>query len=101
MATKRASKRKRKNPNDPHPIKEENEQNPPQAKIVKEGDSEKSIEESGKKEIEKESPVIVLAHGAGAPSSSDWIIRWRLFTLTPFPYIYLYFTLFLVHAFIS
>jgi predicted alpha/beta-hydrolase family hydrolase len=24
---------------------------------------------------EKLSPVVVLAHGAGAPSSSDWMIR--------------------------
>ncbi|XP_022721205.1 KAT8 regulatory NSL complex subunit 3 isoform X1 [Durio zibethinus] len=25
----------------------------------------------------KSSPVVVFAHGAGAPSSSDWMIRWR------------------------
>nr|GEY68383.1 KAT8 regulatory NSL complex subunit 3 [Tanacetum cinerariifolium] len=23
------------------------------------------------------SPVVVFAHGAGAPSSSDWMIRWK------------------------
>ncbi|KAL8536320.1 hypothetical protein ACS0TY_011807 [Phlomoides rotata] len=69
MVTKRASKRRRKNPNDP--IEEENEEQPPQAGVHE--NSEKSIEESGK----KESPVIVLAHGAGAPSSSDWMIRWK------------------------
>ncbi|KAM2227828.1 hypothetical protein ACFXTI_014596 [Malus domestica] len=26
---------------------------------------------------EKLSPVVVFAHGAGAPSSSDWMIRWK------------------------
>ncbi|XP_050378933.1 uncharacterized protein LOC126796213 [Argentina anserina] len=26
---------------------------------------------------EKSSPVVVFAHGAGAPSSSDWMIRWK------------------------
>lgn len=23
------------------------------------------------------SPVVIFAHGAGAPSSSDWMIRWK------------------------
>ncbi|KAJ7945031.1 KAT8 regulatory NSL complex subunit 3 [Quillaja saponaria] len=27
--------------------------------------------------LEKLSPVVVFAHGAGAPSSSDWMIRWK------------------------
>lgn len=27
--------------------------------------------------LEKLSPVVVFAHGAGAPSSSDWMVRWR------------------------
>ncbi|KAK8977988.1 hypothetical protein V6N11_062792 [Hibiscus sabdariffa] len=26
---------------------------------------------------DKSSPVVVFAHGAGAPSSSDWMIRWK------------------------
>ncbi|KAE8693878.1 Alpha/beta-Hydrolases superfamily protein isoform 2 [Hibiscus syriacus] len=26
---------------------------------------------------EKSSPVVVFAHGAGAPSSSDWMIKWK------------------------
>ncbi|PKI77926.1 hypothetical protein CRG98_001718 [Punica granatum] len=26
---------------------------------------------------ERSSPVVVFAHGAGAPSSSDWMIRWK------------------------
>ncbi|CAM8990522.1 unnamed protein product [Rhodiola kirilowii] len=25
----------------------------------------------------KLSPVVVFAHGAGSPSSSEWMIRWR------------------------
>lgn len=28
-------------------------------------------------EEKKMSPVVVFAHGAGAPSSSDWMIRWK------------------------
>ncbi|XP_038679203.1 KAT8 regulatory NSL complex subunit 3 isoform X2 [Tripterygium wilfordii] len=27
--------------------------------------------------LEKLAPVVVFAHGAGAPSSSDWMIRWK------------------------
>ncbi|GLU05953.1 hypothetical protein SLE2022_230250 [Rubroshorea leprosula] len=27
--------------------------------------------------LENSSPVVVFAHGAGAPSSSDWMIRWK------------------------
>ncbi|XP_015896258.1 uncharacterized protein LOC107429988 [Ziziphus jujuba] len=27
--------------------------------------------------LEQLSPVVVFAHGAGAPSSSDWMIRWK------------------------
>ncbi|KAL8141588.1 hypothetical protein V2J09_014620 [Rumex salicifolius] len=27
--------------------------------------------------LEKLSPVVVFAHGAGAPSTSDWMIRWK------------------------
>ncbi|GMH09339.1 hypothetical protein Nepgr_011180 [Nepenthes gracilis] len=37
-----------------------------------EGESD-SIEAS----ILRESPVVVFAHGAGAPSTSDWMIRWK------------------------
>lgn len=29
--------------------------------------------------LEKLSPVVVFAHGAGAPSSSDWMIRFPCF----------------------
>ncbi|EPS62430.1 hypothetical protein M569_12359, partial [Genlisea aurea] len=28
-------------------------------------------------EVKEESPVVVFAHGAGASSSSDWMIRWK------------------------
>ncbi|XP_061337885.1 uncharacterized protein LOC133284798 [Gastrolobium bilobum] len=27
--------------------------------------------------LEKFSPVVIFAHGAGAPSSSDWMLRWK------------------------
>lgn len=27
--------------------------------------------------LEKTKPVVIFAHGAGAPSSSDWMIRWK------------------------
>lgn len=65
MVTNRASKRRRKNQKDP--TEERLQEQPPQAEGV-DNDSQKSAEES---------PVIVLAHGAGAPSSSDWMIRWK------------------------
>ncbi|KAL4565442.1 hypothetical protein LXL04_029537 [Taraxacum kok-saghyz] len=32
---------------------------------------------SSKKINNNSSPVVVFAHGAGAPSSSEWMIRWR------------------------
>ncbi|XP_059642432.1 uncharacterized protein LOC132284350 [Cornus florida] len=53
MASSRPLKRRRKNQN--------------------EHDDE--VEEA--KEKKKPSPVVVFAHGAGAPSSSDWMIRWK------------------------
>ncbi|KAL6177392.1 hypothetical protein ACLB2K_048918 [Fragaria x ananassa] len=33
--------------------------------------------ETAAKSPQKSSPVVVFAHGAGAPSSSDWMIRWK------------------------
>lgn len=36
------------------------------------------------------SPVVVLAHGAGAPSSSDWMIKSRLFSIFLFTIWFLY-----------
>nr|XP_043630896.1 KAT8 regulatory NSL complex subunit 3 [Erigeron canadensis] len=40
----------------------------------------RSTEGENKKVLQKRnknSPVVVFAHGAGAPSSSDWMIRWK------------------------
>lgn len=65
-AAKMTSKRKRINRNDP---KEEEIKDQPQ---IEEG-AEKSCTLTKKKG--EKSPVIVFAHGAGAPSSSDWMIR--------------------------
>ncbi|KAI3468629.1 hypothetical protein Pfo_025292 [Paulownia fortunei] len=73
MVTKRASKRRRTNQNETK--EEEEEKQPPQGGVDE--NSEKSMEKSAKKEKEEDLPVIVLAHGAGAPSSSDWMIRWK------------------------
>lgn len=42
------------------------------------GNSERSTVKTAKEAKEDESPVVVLAHGAGAPSSSDWMVRCRL-----------------------
>ncbi|XP_047966226.1 KAT8 regulatory NSL complex subunit 3 isoform X1 [Salvia hispanica] len=63
MVTTRASKRRRKNHSHPTEEDEEQEQPPPQP--------------HGIKKSPQDSPVVVLAHGAGAPSSSDWMIRWK------------------------
>ncbi|XP_057802617.1 uncharacterized protein LOC131017897 [Salvia miltiorrhiza] len=65
MVTKRASKRRRKNHN--LPTQQEEQEQPPQVGI--DADTKNSAHES---------PVVVLAHGAGAPSSSDWMLRWKV-----------------------
>ncbi|KAK6158367.1 hypothetical protein DH2020_005681 [Rehmannia glutinosa] len=75
MVTKRASKRRRTNQN-AQPKEVEEEAQPPVTGEVDEN-SEKSIEKSAKNVNEEELPVVVLAHGAGAPSSSEWMIRWK------------------------
>ncbi|KAH6783398.1 alpha/beta-Hydrolases superfamily protein [Perilla frutescens var. hirtella] len=67
MVTTRASKRRRKNQN--VPTEEDEQEQPPQA------EAEGIDDDSGKSA--DESPVVLLAHGAGAPSSSDWMIRWK------------------------
>jgi hypothetical protein len=33
-------------------------------------------------ELSQRRPVVVFAHGAGAPSSSDWMTQWALFRLS-------------------
>ncbi|KAL3844491.1 hypothetical protein ACJIZ3_001894 [Penstemon smallii] len=73
-ATKRASKRRRMNRNEPKA--EENEEELPRVEVTAEN-STKTEEISEEKEKKEKTPVIVFAHGAGAPSSSDWMIRWK------------------------
>ncbi|KAL6549877.1 hypothetical protein OROMI_020365 [Orobanche minor] len=75
MVTKRASKRRRAN-QDVHHEEEEGEEKQPSSRGVGEN-CENLIEKSEKEEKKEKFPVIVLAHGAGAPSSSDWMIRWK------------------------
>ncbi|XP_042505161.1 KAT8 regulatory NSL complex subunit 3 [Macadamia integrifolia] len=38
---------------------------------------EQNEAESAGASIQKISPLVVLAHGAGAPSTSDWMLRWK------------------------
>ncbi|KAL7122856.1 hypothetical protein ACP275_01G070200 [Erythranthe tilingii] len=71
MVTTRSSKRKRVNQNDPEKEEVEEEQPPQQ------GFDEKTTDKTAKEKKKMESPVVVLAHGAGAPSSSDWMVRWK------------------------
>ncbi|KAA8520937.1 hypothetical protein F0562_011610 [Nyssa sinensis] len=63
MASSRPSKRSRKNPSE-HEV---------------EGEKDSKTDESSTNVLDKKkiSPVVVFAHGAGAPSSSDWMIRWK------------------------
>ncbi|KAL0312478.1 UNVERIFIED_CONTAM: hypothetical protein Sradi_5647100 [Sesamum radiatum] len=65
MVRKRGSKRRRMNQDE---RKEEEEEERTTGGGVDEG-GEKSVEKSEK------IPVVVFAHGAGAPSSSDWMVR--------------------------
>ncbi|KAL8064019.1 hypothetical protein ABFX02_01G064500 [Erythranthe guttata] len=74
MVTTRSSKRKRVNQSDPE--KEEVEEEQPLQQGFDEN-SEKTTDATAKEEKKMESPVVVLAHGAGAPSSSDWMVRWK------------------------
>ncbi|KAL6502411.1 hypothetical protein OROHE_024689 [Orobanche hederae] len=78
MVTKRASKRRRTNQDVQHEEEEEEEgeEKQPSSRGVGEN-CENLIEKSEKEEKKEKFPVIVLAHGAGAPSSSDWMIRWK------------------------
>ncbi|KAH0741867.1 hypothetical protein KY290_034910 [Solanum tuberosum] len=62
MPTRRASKRRRT------VQKEEAED-----RKVQQVEEEKEAEVNGSSK--EKSPVVVFAHGAGAPSTSDWMIR--------------------------
>ncbi|EOY24993.1 Alpha/beta-Hydrolases superfamily protein isoform 3 [Theobroma cacao] len=57
MASSRPSKRRRQDQTEDHHT--DDTESPPESKLT----------------LEKSSPVVVFAHGAGAPSSSDWMIR--------------------------
>ncbi|GFP86713.1 hypothetical protein PHJA_000815100 [Phtheirospermum japonicum] len=72
MVNKRVSKRRRKNQDVQHEEKEEETHLSPPPGVDE--NSGNLIENKAK---EEKLPVIVLAHGAGAPSSSDWMIRWK------------------------
>ncbi|GFP86714.1 kat8 regulatory nsl complex subunit 3 [Phtheirospermum japonicum] len=72
MVIKRVSKRRRKDQNVQDNV-EENRPSPPGVDETSEQLREKST--NGKQK--EKPPVVVLAHGAGAPSSSDWMIRWK------------------------
>ncbi|GER57554.1 alpha/beta-Hydrolases superfamily protein [Striga asiatica] len=74
MANKRSSKRRRTN----HAVKHQQEEEEEQSAQKVDEDSENLAEKSEKRETKEKSPVIVLAHGAGAPSSSDWMIKYYL-----------------------
>ncbi|XP_051151234.1 uncharacterized protein LOC127265475 [Andrographis paniculata] len=67
MATKRISKRRR--------VIQDESKKEEQEEGAGNGNGS-SGEQSAEKKAEK-SPVIVFAHGAGAPSSSEWMVRWK------------------------
>lgn len=48
---------------------------PPPSKRRRKSQSEENAAEDSAGE--KESPVVVFAHGAGAPSTSEWMVRWK------------------------
>lgn len=50
----------------------------PTAKRRRQNKDDDEIEAST---LQKLSPVVIFAHGAGAPSSSDWMLRLRFFYL--------------------
>ncbi|KAK2966503.1 hypothetical protein RJ640_019032 [Escallonia rubra] len=62
MASSRASKRRRTDQKEVN--KEEEEEEEKHGEVVE-------------KKKKKNAPVVVFAHGAGAPSTSDWMIRWK------------------------
>ncbi|KAM7531392.1 hypothetical protein LguiB_034802 [Lonicera macranthoides] len=70
MASTRASKRRRKNQN--HEEEDQKDDTPPPPTTT-----DNSPHNSLEKKKKNNFPVVVFAHGAGAPSSSDWMIRWK------------------------
>lgn len=66
MSTRRASKRRRT-------VQKEEAAEDRKKQQVEEEEKEAEVNGSSK----NKSPVVVFAHGAGAPSTSDWMIRWK------------------------
>lgn len=64
MSTRRASKRRRT-------VQKEEAAEDRKKQQVEEEEKEAEVNGSSK----NKSPVVVFAHGAGAPSTSDWMIR--------------------------
>ena len=50
---------------------------PPSKRRRKNSSKEDDTNGSSSSSPEKMTPVLVFAHGAGAPSSSDWMVRWK------------------------
>ncbi|KAL2547629.1 alpha/beta-hydrolase superfamily protein [Forsythia ovata] len=72
MASTSASKRRRTNQNE----LKGNEEDKQKEEIIETG-TRKTIENLSTGENKGKSPLVVFAHGAGAPSSSDWMVRWK------------------------
>ncbi|THG23641.1 uncharacterized protein LOC114301938 [Camellia sinensis] len=70
-SSSRPARRKRKNQNK----HEENEE--PNDNAETPIDSSQNDSKKKKKKTTTMPPLVVFAHGAGAPSSSDWMIRWK------------------------
>ncbi|CAL5437651.1 unnamed protein product [Camellia sinensis] len=70
-SSSRPARRKRKNQNK----HEENEE--PNDNAEAPIDSSQNDSKKKKKKTTTMPPLVVFAHGAGAPSSSDWMIRWK------------------------
>ncbi|CAK9163053.1 unnamed protein product [Ilex paraguariensis] len=71
MVATRSSKRKRTSQNEANEDKEE------QNNTNTTDNTSDDLVKKKKKNTNKNSPVVIFAHGAGAPSSSDWMIRWK------------------------
>lgn len=52
---------------------------PPSKRRRKNSSKEDDTNGSSSSSPEKMTPVLVFAHGAGAPSSSDWMVRYFIF----------------------
>lgn len=50
---------------------------PPPPKRRRKDDDANETAATSSPTLKKSSPVVVVAHGAGAPSSSEWMIRWK------------------------